>query len=442
MTLNQVDGNRLLPLITTDKAVLEEMCSPWKESLVVCLLGKKLGFRTMKQKLATTWKPSGDFDILDVDNGFYMVKFDMAEDRDKVINGGPWMIFDHYLAVSTWNREFISPATRVQSTLAWIRIPGLNVVFYDESYLLSVARAIGRPVKVDRNTLHADRGHFARICVELDLTQAVVGKICLEGYWYKVEYEGLQIICGKCGCYGHRSRECTATAPTVVAMMPETQPASTSTASPPVAADTNMETPTRETLVGQDPTAEKPNQESGLEVQMGPTTGTGKEDANQQVAKTVTQLAADFEIVGEWMTVSKRKKKPPTFQGTKILHGIRAPGSSKSAPNHEGRKTKELIINKSSSIAAPAFVVGLEKPTKVTHKENKKRRFPSTDFEKTRGIHEGASSSKSLPGSQTSSMPMPPQVIFGQANNIGDAAENYPRRIGVSVSNGNQSNQT
>lgn len=82
MKVTLVEGNRILPQITTDKAVLESMCAPWKESLVVCLLGKTLGYRTMKTKLASIWKLSGDFDILDVDNGFYMVKFDIKEDRE------------------------------------------------------------------------------------------------------------------------------------------------------------------------------------------------------------------------------------------------------------------------------------------------------------------------------------------------------------------------
>jgi hypothetical protein len=34
---------------------------------------------------------------MNVDNGFFMVKFDLADDRAKVINGGPWMLFEHYL---------------------------------------------------------------------------------------------------------------------------------------------------------------------------------------------------------------------------------------------------------------------------------------------------------------------------------------------------------
>ncbi|XP_057416460.1 uncharacterized protein LOC130711039 [Lotus japonicus] len=223
MKVSLVEGNRLLPQITTDKEVLDEMCAPWRESLVVCLLGKRLGFCTMKMKLASIWKLTGDFDILDVDNGFYMVKFDINEDREKMINGGPWMIFDHYLAVSTWKREFVSSTAKVTKTLAWVRILGLNMVFYDESYFLSIARVIGKPIKVDTNTLQADRGRFTRICVELDLSQEVVGKVCLEGDWYKIEYQGLHVICAKCGCYGHRPRQCQATTPKVAKPVAEPQ---------------------------------------------------------------------------------------------------------------------------------------------------------------------------------------------------------------------------
>lgn len=174
---------------------------------MVCLLGKKLGFRTMNLKLSTMWKLKGDFDLLDVDNGFFLVKFGLEEDKKKVMDGGSWMIFDHYLAVAMWSGEFICSAVKVTSTLAWIRIPGLNVTLYNESFLLSLAKLIGKPTKVDRNTLNVERRKFSRVCVEIDLTQPVVGKLWFEGYWYKEEYEGLHIICPKCGCYDHR--ECT-----------------------------------------------------------------------------------------------------------------------------------------------------------------------------------------------------------------------------------------
>lgn len=90
-----VNGNRQLPKLFVDKSVIEGMCSPWKDALVVSLLGKRLGFRIMKTKLSNAWRLTGGFELLDVDNGFFLVKFDKEEDKRKVMDGGPWMIFDH-----------------------------------------------------------------------------------------------------------------------------------------------------------------------------------------------------------------------------------------------------------------------------------------------------------------------------------------------------------
>jgi hypothetical protein len=110
-------------------------------------------------------------------------------------------------------------------------------LFYDESFLLALASTIGTPVRVDTNTLNVERGRFARICVEIDLTKPVVGKVWINGHWYKVQYEGLHIICAACGCYGHVTRNCTKipvtteakektpTSPTAIVDGPPTAPA-------------------------------------------------------------------------------------------------------------------------------------------------------------------------------------------------------------------------
>jgi len=40
---------------------------------------------------------------------------------------------------------------------------------------------IGTPVKVDLHTLKVARGRFARMCVEIDLTKPVVGRVGING---------------------------------------------------------------------------------------------------------------------------------------------------------------------------------------------------------------------------------------------------------------------
>jgi hypothetical protein len=132
------DGNRLLPKVYIEPKVFQDLCTPWKDSIVVKLLGKSLGYNTMKERLQKVWKLQGGFEIMDNDNGFYMVKFDHVADKEKVITGGPWLIFDHCLAVSHWSPEFASPNAKVERTIVWVRFPGLNLVYYDESFLMAI----------------------------------------------------------------------------------------------------------------------------------------------------------------------------------------------------------------------------------------------------------------------------------------------------------------
>ncbi|PNX77058.1 hypothetical protein L195_g033019, partial [Trifolium pratense] len=204
-----IHGNRLMPMLHVERTVIEELSIPWKDALVVKLLGKNLGYGTMKQKLESVWRLAGAFELMHVGNAFYMVKFDSAEDKNKVISGGPWMIYDHYLAVRHWSPTFNANTAKIDKTMVWIRIPSLNLLYYDESVLWALASMVGAPVKVDLHTLRVDRGRFARMCVEIDLTQPVVGRVGINGEWYKVQYEGLHIICTQCGCYGHILKDCT-----------------------------------------------------------------------------------------------------------------------------------------------------------------------------------------------------------------------------------------
>ena len=201
-------GNHLYPKLYLDKTILEEIDRPWKEALIVKLLGKEVGFLTMRDRLHKLWKPSGGFDILDLGYGFFLVKFDVEGDRTKVIDGGPWMLFDHYLSIRPWSRDFIASDAKIDSTMVWIRFPCLNMAYYYDSVLWAMASQVGLPVKIDHHTLKLARSRFARVCVEIDLYKPVVGMVFVEDAQYKVEYEGLHIICSNCGCYGHYSRDC------------------------------------------------------------------------------------------------------------------------------------------------------------------------------------------------------------------------------------------
>ena len=202
------EGNKHLPRFFVADSVIDNLSSPWKDALVIKILGKNLGYNLMRKKLQTLWKPKGGFEIIDVDHGVYMVKFDLVTDKDTVLKGGPWMIFDRCLAVSLWSPDFVTSQSLVMKTMVWIRFPGLNLAYYDESFLHALASSVGTPIKVDTDTQNMHRGKYARVCVEIDLSQPVSKKIWFRNHWIQVEFEGIHVICEHGVCYGHLSRNC------------------------------------------------------------------------------------------------------------------------------------------------------------------------------------------------------------------------------------------
>lgn len=65
--------------------------------VVVKLLRKRVAFPVLKEKPVRMWKLLTGFDMLDnISNGYFMIKFDTKEDRIKVIDKGPWLVFYHH----------------------------------------------------------------------------------------------------------------------------------------------------------------------------------------------------------------------------------------------------------------------------------------------------------------------------------------------------------
>ncbi|CAN1149277.1 hypothetical protein LINPERHAP2_LOCUS16931 [Linum perenne] len=134
--------------------------------------------------------------MIDVDMDCFLVRFGADKDYLKALTGGPWMILDHYLMV------------------VWVRFPHMPIQLYHKEVLISLDNLVGKTIKIDYNTQSAERGKFARIAVEIDLSEALVPGIDLDGAWQRIEYENLPNLCFECGKVGHLLDSCpTSSAP-------------------------------------------------------------------------------------------------------------------------------------------------------------------------------------------------------------------------------------
>ncbi|KAH1031116.1 hypothetical protein J1N35_043290 [Gossypium stocksii] len=121
--------------------------------------------------------PTKPFQLMDLENDYYMAKFMSEDDYANVLAEGPWVVFGQYLT---------------------------------KSVLKAIGEFIGWIVKTDDNTENRTIGQFARLAVCFNLTKPLVLKISVENHKQRVEYESHPYNCYS-GHYGHTRERCMAT---------------------------------------------------------------------------------------------------------------------------------------------------------------------------------------------------------------------------------------
>ncbi|PPS14530.1 hypothetical protein GOBAR_AA06041 [Gossypium barbadense] len=153
------------------------------------------------------WSPSKPFHLMDIENGYFLAKFQSTTDYAKVLSQGPWLIYRQYLNVQPWIKEFTPFQPYPTLVMAWIRFPCLPSFLYKKKILEEIEATVGKVVRLDLNTDSKTRGRFARMAVYVNLEKPLIAQVIVNGTPQKVVYEGLPIICFTCGRYEH-SKEC------------------------------------------------------------------------------------------------------------------------------------------------------------------------------------------------------------------------------------------
>ncbi|KAK9001735.1 hypothetical protein V6N11_024433 [Hibiscus sabdariffa] len=201
-------------------------------TLVVKVLGRRIGYNTLHNMIYGIWKPTHPLKLIDTENDFFLVKFSDREDYLKVLTEGPWTILGHYLTVEQWTIDFQPTQASPSRLMAWIRLPGLPLTLYKRSFIEAIGSQVGSVIKIDFQTENGCRGRFARMAVSLNLRQPLVSKLIINGRPQIVEYESLPMVCFHCGHYGHLKDicpklQCSDEVPAAASEIPLSTPAPT-----------------------------------------------------------------------------------------------------------------------------------------------------------------------------------------------------------------------
>ncbi|MBA0664768.1 hypothetical protein Goklo_004720 [Gossypium klotzschianum] len=183
-----------IPSIEVSERVHQLLEKEMSTSVVLKLLGRNIGFTALQNRLYGIWRPSKPFQLMDIENGYFLAKFQSPEDYEKILSLGPWLIFGQYLIVQPWTIDSNPELPYPNTVLTWIRFPGLPSHLYKKEILWDIGGMVGKVTKLDFNTDSRARGRYARMEVYVNLGKPLISKLLINGNMQRVEYESLPVM--------------------------------------------------------------------------------------------------------------------------------------------------------------------------------------------------------------------------------------------------------
>ncbi|KAG5572395.1 hypothetical protein H5410_062161 [Solanum commersonii] len=134
--------------------------------------------------------------------GYYIFKFKSEEDKEKVINYGPYYFSNRPLILKPWVLDFEFDKEILSVVPIWVKFLGLPVGYWSIEALSKISSVVGRPMHTYLFTTNMENISYARILIEVDVLQPLTEVISIEtpsGLWEEqVEYEWRPRYCNEC----------------------------------------------------------------------------------------------------------------------------------------------------------------------------------------------------------------------------------------------------
>lgn len=111
-----------------------------------------------------------------------------------------------------WVRNFVPERETFTSVPVWVRLFSFPLDYWQNESLVAIGNNLGRFIKASEASRRGKYTSYARICVEMDLSGALLDEVILEVFdeeWLQmVDYEHISFKCCKCHEHGHLIRHC------------------------------------------------------------------------------------------------------------------------------------------------------------------------------------------------------------------------------------------
>ncbi|XP_019246521.1 PREDICTED: uncharacterized protein LOC109226182 [Nicotiana attenuata] len=204
------DGVKVVKL---DPKEIEEQNQKWSLALIGYVIGGNPAFKEMLKFVYGVWNIVNTPQVYLHNDGYFLFRFDCEEDKSAILQNGPYIFNYRPLVLKQWSPDFQMSVEPDQNVPMWVMLPNLPIQFWTAGNLGRIASCLGRPICTDKLTTQEDRIAYARMLIEMDISQPLPDDISLEMpngkcHVQVVEYERKPLFCQDCLQMGHATCSC------------------------------------------------------------------------------------------------------------------------------------------------------------------------------------------------------------------------------------------
>lgn len=159
---------------------LEKGASKWKFAMVFYVIGQTPTITAVSRYVSQTWNHVSKPSIYLHEDGYFVINFVSAEDRDSVIQSGPHLYFGKPIILKTWTPQFHFHNEVLRIIPIWIKLPNLPLNCWTSDSLSRIGSLLGVPICADECTTRQPRISFARLLIEMDVTKELPKSIAIQ----------------------------------------------------------------------------------------------------------------------------------------------------------------------------------------------------------------------------------------------------------------------
>ncbi|KAF7802375.1 ribonuclease H [Senna tora] len=202
------------PVVSLEPEFVQSNRTFWEKCLIGLLIdSRKFKVSRMQSIIDNFWYLRGPARVVGRVKRYYVIHFEVDEDRQHILNEGPWAMQGGLLSMFLWEPNLSLSTLLVTEVAVWVQLWHLPLEYQTPLMAEKIGALMGEVREINWAPTFPRNIRFLRVRIRIPThTPLVMGVILRtdggDHFWIQCKYERIFRLCRGCGRIGHLPQDC------------------------------------------------------------------------------------------------------------------------------------------------------------------------------------------------------------------------------------------